>query len=117
MASKPRDRVYTAIDLHDRRGFRAQLRVVAVWWRGRYRVHIREYYPNHLGVMAPGRGTNFSVEDVDRIIYGLQLLREDAAAGRLAVVDEPEEGGGEAAHAEQEPEGPGAGPRDSQGQG
>jgi hypothetical protein len=91
------DRVYTAIDLYDRRGLRAQLRVAAVPWRGSYRAHVREYYPGQDGAMSPGRGAAFGLDKLDDVIYALQLMRQDRDAGKLEVLEhESQEGGRQA---------------------
>lgn len=100
------DKVYTAIPLYDKRGERAQLRVAAIQWKGAWKAHVREYYPNDKGVLTPGRGIAFNMESLDSVLYALGLMADDLAAGKLeARRDEPAEGGGEAAHEEQGPEG------------
>mgnify|MGYP001194375996 CR=1 FL=1 len=86
------DRIYTAQDLNDRRGFRAQLRVVAVPWKGSYKAHIREYYPNAQRVLTPGRGVAFSLDMLDDVVYALQLMQQERDAGKLEVADERQEG-------------------------
>jgi hypothetical protein len=102
------DRIYTSIPLYDRRGERAQLRVSAVRWKGSWKAHVREYYPDDKGAPTPGRGIAFNMGSLDDVLYALGLMADDLAAGRLEAGDaEPEAGGGEAAHEEQEPKGAG----------
>lgn len=98
------DKVYTAIPLYDKRGERAQLRVAAVKWKGAWKAHIREYYPNDRGVLTPGRGIAFNMESLDDVLYALGLMADDLAGGKLEAGSEgPTAHGGEAAHEEQEP--------------
>lgn len=105
------DKVYTSIPLYDRRGERAQLRVAAIKWKGAWKAHIREFYPNHKGVLTAGRGIAFNMESLDSVLYALGLMADDLAAGKLeADGDEPAQGGGEAADEEQGPEGADGGP-------
>ena len=100
------DKVYTSIPLYDRRGERAQLRVAAIKWKGAWKAHIREFYPNEKGVLTAGRGIAFNMGSLDSVLYALGLMAEDLEAGRLEAGDEgSEEGGGETADAEPEPTG------------
>ena len=97
------DKVYTIIPLFDRRGERAQLRVSAIKWKGSWKAHIREYYPNDKGVSTPGRGIAFNMGSLDDVLYALGLMADDLAAGNLEADSEgPEASGGEGAHEEQE---------------
>lgn len=100
------DKVYSVIPLYDKRGERAQLRVAAVQWKGAWKAHVREYYPNHKGILTPGRGIAFNMESLDDVLYALGLMADDLAAGKLEADGEGSKArGGEAAHEEQEPQG------------
>lgn len=93
----PKDeRIYTAIDIHDRRGFRSQLRVVAIKWKGRHKIHVRDFYLGEDGTFFAGRGIAFDPAHLDRLIYGLQLVRDDFIGGRLTddgLEQEPQDSG------------------------
>lgn len=100
------DKVYTAIPLYDKRGERAQLRVAAIRWKGAWKAHVREYYPNDKGVLTPGRGIAFNMESLDSVLYALGLMADDLAAGMLeADSDEPAQSGGQAVDEEPGPAG------------
>lgn len=104
------DKVYTSIPLYDKRGERAHLRVAAIQWKGAWKAHVREYYPNDKGVLTPGRGIAFNMESLDSVLYALGLMADDLAAGKLeAQREQPPQGGGEAADEKQGPEGTGDG--------
>jgi hypothetical protein len=96
MTEQGDQRIYAAIDVHDHRGLRSQLRVVAVKWKGRYRIHIRDFYLGEDGTFFAGRGIAIWPEMLDRVIYGLELARDDYREGRLSddefLVKPPETG-------------------------
>ena len=97
------DRLYTVVPLSDSRGPRAQLRVVAVPWKGVYKAHIREYYPDEQGRWKAGRGTAFNLEDLDAIVYALGLMLEDYKAGKLEEKSESEQSSSESFDVQPEP--------------
>lgn len=88
------DKVYTIIPIFDRRGERAQLYVFAIKWRGAWKAHIREYYPNSKGEPTPGRGTTFTMNMLDDVLYALGLMADDLAAGKLEDDSEGSEANG-----------------------
>ena len=75
------EKLYSAIDLHDRRGVRSQLRVAIIPWNGRPKIHIREFYPQASGEYKPGRGIALNTDVLEQVIYGLQLALDDLSAG------------------------------------
>lgn len=103
-------RLYSDIERRKRTGeLRALLRVVSVKYKGKWIGHLREFYPDDYGVkLLPGKGASFSLNELDRIIYGLTLMKLDWERGRL-LDDEWTTDGGEGALKEQEPSGQTAG--------
>lgn len=100
------ERIYTTLDHLDRLGgLKGQLRVVAVPWKGRFKAHVREYYLAEDGSFRPDRrGVTFSLEELEAVHHAIGLMIADRDRGRFDL--EPgQEGGGEAARQEQEPEG------------
>ena len=104
------NRVYSDIERRKRTGeLRALLRVTSVKYKGKWIGHLREFYPDDYGVkLLPGKGASFSLDELDRIIYGLTLMKLDWERGRL-LDDERTTDGGEGALKEQESAGQAAG--------
>lgn len=67
------DKVYTAIEL--RPG--AWLKVVAVPYKGRTMLHVREYFTDAHGEIKPGRGVAIKLEDVVTVRRAIQLAEKD----------------------------------------
>jgi len=62
----------------------AQIRVLTVPYRGKIKVHVREFYIKD-GEYTPGRGVNFDVEHLEEILQGLILAQETLEEGAIII--------------------------------
>ncbi len=65
------------------KGVPAQVRVTTSPYRGKLKVHVREYYRNLDMEYVPGRGVNFTPEALEEIIQGLILAQQAIEEGGL----------------------------------